>query len=111
MSIHRFVVGSKNNDPRSNGTVKSARGLGFNDLRRITCHGLYFIEGQLSQEDLQRLALKLLTDPVTRSATWDELPASPPDLGPGEALVEVALRPGITGPVFAEGNPFPKSAL
>ncbi|MEW5939144.1 MAG: phosphoribosylformylglycinamidine synthase subunit PurS, partial [Chloroflexota bacterium] len=102
MSIHRFVISPKQSDPRSIGYGKNARALGFNDLRRIVCHDLYFIEGQLSQEDLQRLALELLTDPVTQSAAWDELPASPPTLEPGEALVEVALRPGVTDPVAAE---------
>jgi phosphoribosylformylglycinamidine synthase len=102
MPIHRFLVSPKFSDPRSNGYVKNARALGFTDLRRIMCHDLYFIEGQLSQEDLQQLALKLFTDPVTQSAQWDELPASPPDLEADSALVEVALRPGVTDPVAAE---------
>ena len=57
------------------------------------------MEGQLSQEELQQLALKLLTDPVTQTASWTELPvpSSPPEKG--TVLLEVALRPGVTDPV------------
>ncbi len=102
MSIYRILVSPNVSDPRSGGFVKDARALGFNDLRRIICHDLYFIEGQLSQEDLQRLALKLLMDPVTQSAVWDELPASRADLGPDSVILEVALRPGVTDPVASE---------
>ncbi len=36
--------------------------------------GPLFIEGQLSQKDLQQLALDLLIDPVSQIAPWTELP-------------------------------------
>jgi phosphoribosylformylglycinamidine synthase subunit PurSL len=76
--------------------------LGFGALRRITVQDLYFIEGQLSQEMCQQLALKLLTDPVAQSADWQEISStgtrsSAP--GPDTVMVEVALRPGVTDPV------------
>lgn len=102
MPTHRFLVSPKHSDPRSVGYVKEARALGFNDLRRIICHDLYFIEGQLSQENLHRLALELLMDPVTQSVVWDELPASRPDPEPGPVILEVALRPGVTDSVASE---------
>lgn len=59
---------------------------------------------------MPQLALKLLTDPVTQSATWMELPASqtapepfdPAQGRPDTAIVEVALRPGVTDPVAQE---------
>ncbi|MCE9644422.1 MAG: phosphoribosylformylglycinamidine synthase subunit PurL [Chloroflexi bacterium] len=64
-------------------------------------HDLYYIEGQLSQEGLQQLALKLLTDPVTQSIKWIELPGTLASDSPGAdaVLLEVALRPGVTDPV------------
>lgn len=105
MSIHRFITRFTQTDPRSAGYLSSARALGFQNLIRIECHDLYFIEGQLSQEELQQLALKLLTDPVTQSTTWDELSSKrtpQPDLEPYSILVEVALRPGVTDPVAHE---------
>ncbi len=102
MSIYRFVVRFTHFDPRSTGYLSDARALGFHNLQRIECKDLYFIEGQLSQEELQQLALELLTDPVTQSATWMELPAPPFDLEPDTVIVEVALRLGVTDPVAHE---------
>ena len=102
MQTYRFVVRFKRADSRSTGFLKDALALGFNDLQRIECQDLYFIEGQLSQNDLKQLALKLLTDQVTQTAIWDELPASPADPGPDAVIVEVALRPGVTDPVAHE---------
>jgi phosphoribosylformylglycinamidine synthase len=81
------------------GYLADAHALGFQQVQSIIVHDLYFIEGQLSQEGLQQLALKLLTDPVTQSASWIELPSksSPPE--PDTVILEVALRPGVTDPV------------
>lgn len=102
MSVYKFLVYNKTNDPRNGGHLKDAHALGFHHLHSITVQDLYFIEGQLSQEELQQLTLKLLTDPVTQSATWDELPASPLDLESDSVILEVSLRPGVTDPVAAE---------
>jgi len=102
MPIYRFVVQFRQNAPRSSGYLKDALALGFNDLQRIECRDLYFIEGQLSQNDLKQLALKLLTDQVIQTATWDELPVSLVDLKPDTVMVEVALLPGVTDPVAHE---------
>ena len=82
-----------------------ARALGFHQLRRAECQDLYFIESQLSQEELQQLALKLFNDPVTQSVTWDEIPLKnppPTPLEPNSVILEVALRPGVTDPVANE---------
>lgn len=73
--------------------------LGFCAFRQISVHDLSFIEGQLSQEDCKQLALKLLIDPVTQSASWIELPSPQTDPGPDTVILEVALRPGVTDPV------------
>jgi len=102
MQKYRFVVQFKRADTRSISFLKDALALGFNDLQRIECQDLYFIEGQLSQDDLQQLALKLLTDQVTQTATWDELPASLANPVSDTIMVEVALRPGVTDPVAHE---------
>jgi phosphoribosylformylglycinamidine synthase len=103
MAIYRFVVRfHAQNDPRSAGLFADARALGFTDLTRITCQDLYHIEGQLSQEKCKQLALSLLTDPVTQTAEWDELPAAPAKPEAGSVMVEVALRHGVTDPVADE---------
>lgn len=103
MTIYRFAVRfSAQNDPRSAGLLSDARALGFDKLIRIQCQDLYFIEGQLSPQECQQLALRLLIDPVTQSADWTELPAAPSKPEPDSVMVEVALRPGVTDPVAAE---------
>jgi len=102
MSIHRFIVNFKESDPRSEGYARNARALGFNNIRQIQCRDLFFIESQLSQEELQQLALSLLTDTVTQTVVWDELPTSPPKPEPDSVILEVSLRPGVTDPVAAE---------
>ena len=99
MSIYKFLIYTKNNDPRIVGYLTDAHALGFQHLQSIIVHDLYFIEGQLSQEGLQQLALKLLTDPVTQSASWMELPTPLSSLEPDSVILEVALRPGVTDPV------------
>ena len=103
MAIYRFVVRfNHRSDPRSAGLLADARALGFEQLKLITCRDIYFIEGQLSTKERKRLALKLLTDPVTQTAEWSELPAAKIDPEPDTVIVEVALRPGVTDPVADE---------
>jgi phosphoribosylformylglycinamidine synthase len=101
MPIYRIVVQFKQNDPRSTGYLKDALVLGFKDLRRIECRDLYFIEGQLPQDDLQQLALELLTDPVTQTAEYSIFDNRTANIEYSN-IVEVALRPGVTDPVAHE---------
>ncbi len=99
MPIYRFVVRFSHFDPRSSGILSDARALGFQNLQRVECQDLYFIEGQLSQEELQQLALNLLTYPVTQISSWMEHPAPLTLPEPDTVILEVALRPGVTDPV------------
>ncbi len=103
MPLYRFIVRFHRADnPRAFGLLADARALGFADLIRLDCHDLVFIEGQLSEEECQRLALSLLSDPLTQVAEWTPLPAPPTPLPEGTVAVEVALRPGVTDPVADE---------
>ena len=102
MKTHRLITQFSRQDPRSTGYLADAHALGFHNLIRIVCQDLYFIEGQLSQDDLQQLALKLLTDPVTQALVLDEEHASSSDSEADTVILEVALRPGVTDPVAAE---------
>ncbi len=101
MSIYKFLTQTKN-DPRNNAYLSDAHALGFERLQSVAVQDLCFIEGQLSQEDLQQLALKLLTDPVTQSASWTEISSQGTPSSPSEndsVILEVALRPGVTDSV------------
>jgi len=99
MPTYKFIVNFINQDPRSASFLKEAQALGFRALQEIMVQDIYFIEGQLSQEDCRQLTLKLLTDPVTQSASWMELPAPLSAPEPDTVILEVALRPGVTDPV------------
>jgi phosphoribosylformylglycinamidine synthase II len=102
MPIYKFTVNFHAHDPRASAYMREARALGFENLQRIAVQDLYFVEGQLSQEDCRQLTLKLLTDPVTQSAAWMKLPATGTPLSkpePDAVILEVALRPGVTDPV------------
>jgi phosphoribosylformylglycinamidine synthase subunit PurSL len=105
MTIHRFVVQFVSSDPRSAGFLSDAHALGFEDLRRINCQDLYFIEGQLSPQEMQQLALELLSDPVVQKAEYAvlDIQDSNTRLSSIEySIIEVALRPGVTDPVAQE---------
>src|SRR5215211_1211361 len=98
MPIYKYLVHNKTNDPRNGGYLKDAHALGFWHLKSIQVQDLFFIEGQLSQEDSQQLALELLSDPVTQSASWIELSSESGSLFQpqnGSVILEVALRPGV----------------
>src|SRR5258705_9604782 len=99
MPIYKFLVHNKTNDPRNGGYLKDAHALGYKHLKSIQVQDLYFIEGQLSQEDLQQLALKLLSDPVTQFASWTESPSALSKPEDNSVTLEVSLRPGVTDPV------------
>jgi phosphoribosylformylglycinamidine synthase II len=99
MNLYRFVISPhRTDDPRSISYLADAHALGLTSVTGLRCHDLYFIEGQLSQADLHRLAVELLSDPVTQSYTYTCLTdQSAP--APSSSMVEVALRPGVTDPV------------
>ena len=99
MPIYKYLIWNKTNDPRNGGHLKDAHALGFWHLKSIQVQDLFFIEGQLSQEDSQQLALKLLSDPVTQSVSWVELPLPLVQPQDDSLMLEVALRPGVTDPV------------
>ncbi len=106
-SINCLVVGLRiANDPRSSGLLQDAHALGLTTVTGLECQDLYFIKGRLSAADLQRLATELLTDPVTQTSEWRDIPSFATRNGYSSFatrhltfVIEVALRPGVTDPV------------
>ncbi len=106
LTVYRFVVrpltpiisGVTPGDPRSAGFLSDAQALGMQQITALHCHDLYFIEGQLDEAQLHRLAFELLCNPLTQSADWRALDPTRPFQG-ASGTVEVALRPGVTDPV------------
>jgi len=100
-AIHCLVVSPRATPhglpARDAGLLRDAHALGLARLSAIECHDLYFVEGALSPAERGRLALELLSDPITQTAAWrDNGGARVP---PGACVLEVALRPGVTDTV------------
>jgi len=101
--IFRFIVQQAEDlDPRSSSYLKDAHTLGLTSVSQISVRDLYFIQGNLTPDQLEQLAFQLLHDPVTQTIHWHEISSAPEadkHSQTGERLVEVALRPGVTDPV------------
>jgi phosphoribosylformylglycinamidine synthase subunit PurSL len=95
---HCLVVSRRqHDDPRALGLLSDANVLGLRTISSLECHDLYFVEGELSYAERERLAAELLTDPLTQFANWREEQTNPP--AATAHIIEVALRPGVTDPV------------
>lgn len=92
-------------DPRGEGLIQDAAGLGVVGVASIRTADLVFLEGELGAQDIERLCAELLSDPVTQVAHWRRLdgepaPAEDSQREPeGAWVVEVGLLPGVTDPV------------
>lgn len=89
-------------DPRGEGLLQDAAGLGITGLTSIRTADLFFLQGELSTHDLYRLCTELLSDPVTQVVHWRPLDSAPEQAAsdPEDAwIVEVGLLPGVTDPV------------
>ncbi|RPI26548.1 MAG: phosphoribosylformylglycinamidine synthase, partial [Chloroflexota bacterium] len=69
-------------------------GIGIAQDLHLETRDLYFIQGKLPPQDIQRLAA-LICDPVTDHYHWHNLKDRVAPIK-GELVVEVALRPGVT---------------
>ncbi len=95
---HTLVVQSKQSDPRNAGLLVDAHALGLDRVTDIRCHDLYFIEGDLAEPDLKRLAAELLSDPVAQTAEWRTADGSAVAAS-NQQVIETARRPGVTDSV------------
>lgn len=101
-----FSVGQKSSrDPRSASYLKDAHALGLTAVTEISCFDLYFIQANLSPAELEILAHKVLSDPITQNIEWHKIPPKSNQTNPletTEKIIEVALRSGVTDPVAGE---------
>jgi len=79
-------------------TVQDIRDLGITGVSEVRTGGIYWIEGDLSEDEVHRICRELLADPITQE--YEFYPAdSPPSLPPDAWVVEVRYRPGVTDAV------------
>lgn len=97
IGVTRFIIKPiQLANPRSAALLSDARALGLAKITRIQVHELYFIESHLTSAELNQLGAMLLSDPVTQTFQWSQLPA--PAEETASAVLETALRPGVTDP-------------
>ncbi len=84
--------------------MQDALVLGLSQVKQIQCEDLFFVEGDLTEPELQRLAGELLSDPVAQASEWRSVGVDTSQKPgyrkePGFSIIETALRPGVTDPV------------
>src|SRR3972149_1269360 len=107
LPVNCLIVRSRlSSDPRSAGLLSDAHALGLTQITALEVQDLYFIEGAVTPDRLERLAAELLGDLVAQTSEWRSvgLPQKPgssqrPGFSIDGRVVEVALRPGVTDPV------------
>jgi phosphoribosylformylglycinamidine synthase len=94
MAIRCFIISPRAaDDPRAVGLLADAHALGFTPLTQIQVHDLYFVQGDLSAHELQRLVTELISDPIVQAWRVDDKRSNEAN------VIERALRPGVTDPV------------
>ncbi len=74
--------------------------LGITGLEAIRIADLYFLRGDLSDGEVERVCRELLVDPIVQTYTWYRLDGFPAPSSATEGwVVEVGLHPGVTDPV------------
>jgi len=102
MSVYRIEIAPRiaaAGEGTSDTLVAILRDAGLPGLTSAAATRLFFLEGDLQRNDVERIAAELLTDPVTEAAAihaaGDRIPAPPP----GAVGFEIQLRPGVMDPV------------
>ena len=99
LNRYRFIVRPRQpDDPRSTTYLTDAHALGLKSITHLECQDLYFIEGQIGETDLRRLASDLLSDPIAQTAEWGLLflTSNSSKRRSSGHTVEVALNPEYT---------------
>lgn len=102
MTVYRVEVrpraaGGGNGNDRP--VLSALREAGLAGVAAVASSRLFFLEGQLDRGEVQRLAVELLTDPVTEAAEIVAAGGPVPVAAAGQVAVEVHPRPGVMDPV------------
>lgn len=98
MSVFRVEVGSKLPGAEDRAAAGELAAAGLRGIREVRVSRLYFLEGELSRDEAERIGNELLSDRVTEQASvcGEGDAAPPPAVG---AAIEIHPRPGVMDPV------------
>lgn len=95
--IHRFVISQfSDQHAKTLELLETAKIAGFTGISEIICQDIFFVQGDLSEQEKVVLVNQLISDPITQKCYWhnDDVHNAAND-----QVVEIALRPGVTDPV------------
>ena len=100
--IHRIEIRPKGEfgDPHAQGVQHQIRELGIESVAAVRSARLFFLAGELSAADADRVARQLLTDPVVEEYRLAGEGAGEA-ADPNAHVIEVHLKPGVMDPVAA----------
>ncbi|MCD6308167.1 MAG: phosphoribosylformylglycinamidine synthase subunit PurS, partial [Candidatus Latescibacteria bacterium] len=93
--VRRITVSTRPSfvDSRGEGVMKDVLDLGISGVRDVRVSDVYLFEGDVSDDEIRRIAEELLTDFVTQEYVLDGTP------GEKGTVVEVAYNHGVMDPV------------
>jgi phosphoribosylformylglycinamidine synthase II len=87
-------------DAAGEGVQKSIQDLGINTVSKVDVIHVYNLEGTLTEANIQKIGLELLTDPVTQHYSYtSNLKDIKIPQGNDFHVVEIAYNPGVMDPV------------
>ncbi|HLY26688.1 MAG TPA: AIR synthase-related protein [Aggregatilineales bacterium] len=87
-------------DTRSKNLIAAAPSAGIEGLRGARVSDLYFVRGELSDADINRLCADILADPAAHDVAWAEPVTSVPAVESSSGqIIEVAYLPGVMDPL------------
>jgi phosphoribosylformylglycinamidine synthase subunit PurSL len=102
LKIHRIEVRPRRgqSDPRGASVLRQIETLGLERRpKRVDHAAVYLLEGELTGEEVSRIAEELLADCVTQAAEIHATEAAAKArIAPGVAVIEVHPLPGVTDP-------------
>ena len=102
---YRVEVFWKAREPegRAQNLLTEIAGLGVTGIEEVRVSDLYFLRGDLSEADVERLCQELLVDNVVQGYRWEALDSEsrtePAPPSPDIWSIEVGLHPGVTDSV------------
>ena len=85
-------------DPEGDRLEKDIRDIGITTVKQARVSDVYFLEGELDEEEVVKIGQELLADPVVEDFSWGEGPLSRIE-DRDTHVIEVAYNPGVTDPV------------
>ena len=100
--IHRVEIRSKEGfgDPHAEGVFRHVKELGIEAVTAVRSARLFFLVGDLTADEADRIGAELLADPVIE----DFVVGGEALAGNGAGVVEVHLKPGVMDPVAASAE-------